>query len=98
MSLEHLLMQFGLPIVFFGVMLEGETFLVLAGLLAHQGYFPLWLVILAAALGSFIADQVLFHIGYSKGADFLRSRPQWQSKVDRVTPWLHRYGAWLVLG
>ena len=98
MTPENLMIQFGLPIVFFGVMFGGEAFILPAGWLAHQGYIPLPLVILAAALGSFVANQIFFHIGYAKGVAVLQARPQWRHKSDRVRVGLSQYGVWLVLG
>lgn len=63
MTAETLLAQYGLAAVFVGAGLEGETATVAGGLLAHEGYWPLWAAMVAAAAGSFIADQLFFLIG-----------------------------------
>lgn len=63
MTAEALLARYGLVAVFVGAGLEGETATVAGGLLAHEGYWPLWAAMLAAAAGSFVADQGFFLIG-----------------------------------
>ncbi len=98
MSFEQLLIQFGLPFLFFGTMVEGEGLLIIAGFLAHRGYFSFAGVVLAAAGGSFIADQLYFRLGATKGAAYAAKRPTLEKGLARVIPWLHRFGSWLVLG
>ena len=63
MTIETLVVRFGLPALFVGAGLEGETVVIAGGLLAHQGLVPLGGVMAAAALGSFVADQTWFAIG-----------------------------------
>ena len=63
MTAEALLARYGLAAVFVGAGLEGETATVAGGLLAHEGYWPLWAAMVAAAAGSFVADQGFFLIG-----------------------------------
>lgn len=45
MSLENVIESYGYWALFLGTLLEGETFVVIAGFLAHQGYLQLKLVI-----------------------------------------------------
>ena len=68
MTLEALLQTYGYPILFAGTFVEGETPLVLAGFLVHQGYFALPVVIGVAFLGSFSADQCFFFLNLLGGA------------------------------
>ncbi|MDF2639562.1 MAG: hypothetical protein K0R64_2546 [Novosphingobium lindaniclasticum] len=63
MSIEALIAEFGLPAVALGAALEGETVVLTGGLIAHQGLLPLYGVMAAAAIGSFIADQFFFLLG-----------------------------------
>ena len=46
-----------------GSVLEGETLLVLAGLAARRGYLSLQWVVVVAATGAFIGDQICFFVG-----------------------------------
>lgn len=70
MSIELLIEKYGLLGVFLGAGVEGETVVLLGGILSHRGLLPFWPVALAAAAGSFVADQLLFLAGR-----FARSNP-----------------------
>jgi membrane protein DedA with SNARE-associated domain len=63
MSIELLIARYGLVAVFLGAGIEGETMVVTGGLLAHDGLMPVAGVAIAAAAGSFIADQGFFAAG-----------------------------------
>lgn len=63
MSVEALIARYGLPALFLGAGVEGETVVVLGGVAAHHGLFGLIPAILAAAAGSFVADQIFFYAG-----------------------------------
>lgn len=49
MTPEMLIAQIALPLIFL-VMIEGETFVILGGVLAQQPHFSLWAPVLAAGL------------------------------------------------
>ena len=63
MTIDAFLSQYGAFAVFLGAGIEGETVVVGGGLLAHQGLIPLTHVMIAAATGSFLADQAFFQVG-----------------------------------
>ncbi|CCH03140.1 Inner membrane protein yohD [Fibrella aestuarina BUZ 2] len=98
MSFQELMLTYGYPILFVGVMLESEAFLIVAAYLAHRGYFSLPLVIGIAALSSFAVSQLCFYLGHRYGSGFISKRPAWQQRFARVQTLLHRYGAGLVFG
>ncbi|MEZ0542229.1 DedA family protein [Fibrella arboris] len=98
MSFQELMLTYGYPILFLGVMLESEAFLIVAAYLAHRGYFSLPIVIAVAALSSFTIAQFCFYIGHRYGSSFIAERPKWQQRFLRVQTLLHRYGSGLVLG
>lgn len=98
MSFEELMLTYGYPILFVGVMLESEAFLIVAAYLAHRGYFSLPVVIGVAALSSFAVSQLCFYLGHRYGADFINKRPAWQQRFARVQSLLDRYGSGLVFG
>jgi membrane protein DedA with SNARE-associated domain/membrane-associated phospholipid phosphatase len=69
---------YGYPIVFFGVMLEnagipvpGETILLAAGFFASHGQFSLPLVILIAAAGAVVGDNLGYLAGRRLGRPFI---------------------------
>ena len=60
MDFTSIIEHYGYAAIVIGTFLEGETILVLAGLVAHQGYLKLTGVITAAFLGSLCGDQLFF--------------------------------------
>jgi len=98
MSLESLIIHYGYGLLFFGVMLEGETFLVIGAFLAHRGYLSLPLVMLTAFLSTFAIDQIYFWLGRTNGSVFLAKRPTWQAGVAKVNAKLQRWQTGLVIG
>ena len=76
--IEHYMLLYGYWAVFFGVMLEnagvpvpGETILLIAGYFASTGEFHLGLVMLIAATGAVIGDNIGFAIGHHFGRNVL---------------------------
>ena len=72
-------------------MIEGETFLFLAGLAAHQGVLALEWVLPLAWAGAAIGDQIPFFLGRFKGRDFLHRRPTLLGKCSKVLSWMTRH-------
>lgn len=98
MSLEQLIVQYGYLALFIGAFLEGETILVVAGFLASRGYLDLHWVIIAAFLGTFAGDQTFFHLGRTKGIEFLEKYGRWKRQIDRAFDLLHRHQVPLIIG
>lgn len=84
MNLETIISQFGYPALIVGLLLEGETVLVLGAFMAHRGYLNLPLVILCGCVVSFGADQFFFWMGRVKGSQFLDSRPTWKPRIEKA--------------
>ena len=63
LSIETLIGQYGLAAVFLGAGIEGETMVLAGGLFAHEGMLSLPGAMIAAAAGSFVADQGFFAAG-----------------------------------
>lgn len=59
----HLIHTLGVFGVALAAGLEGETAVVIGGALARHGLFPMPAAAVAAALGSFVADQIFFALG-----------------------------------
>jgi membrane protein DedA with SNARE-associated domain len=90
MPLEVIITRFGYPALVIGLLLEGETVLVLAAFMAHRGYFDLPVVILLGCIVGFISDQFFFWLGRARGIQFLESRPAWQRQTEKTKLLLHR--------
>ncbi len=63
MSIETLIVRYGVAAIFVGAGVEGETSVVAGGVLAHRHLIPLWAAMAAASTGSFVADQLFFAAG-----------------------------------
>lgn len=61
--LETLIAKYGLLAILIGSGIEGETVVFLGGVSAHRHLLPFWGVAAAAAIGSFVADQIFFFLG-----------------------------------
>jgi membrane protein DedA with SNARE-associated domain len=77
-TLTKLFINYGYWTVFVGVMLEnaglpipGETILLAAGFFAAGGHFSLPLVMLVAATGAVVGDNIGFAVGHHYGRGFL---------------------------
>jgi len=98
MSLENLMETYGYWALLLGTLLEGETVVVIAGFLAHQGYIHLKWVMLFSFLGSLMGDQFYFYIGRWKGQNFLGKKPNWKRKANRIQLLIEKHQNLLILG
>jgi membrane protein DedA with SNARE-associated domain len=83
-ELAQLLGRYGYLVVFLAALLEGETVLVMAGFASHQGYLQLPLVVAAACAGGMLGDQMLFHLGRTRGTQILERFPVLQAPAGRA--------------
>ena len=97
-TFESLLHEYGYYFVFGCAFLEGESGVVLAGIAAHRGYLHLGAVIVVAALGAALGDQLWFQLGRSRGKSFLQSKPHWDKGLKRFEALSERWGTPLILG
>jgi membrane protein DedA with SNARE-associated domain len=98
MPLETIITHFGYPALIIGLLLEGETFLVLGAFMAHRGYLDLPLVILIGLIVTFTSDQLFFWMGRTKGNEFLEKKPNWKPNVEKAKSLLNRNTTLLFLG
>jgi membrane protein DedA with SNARE-associated domain len=98
MPLERIISQFGYPALIAGLLLEGETVLVLAAFMAHRGYLNLPLVILIGFVVTFASDQFFFWLGRTKGNQFLEKKPTWKPNVEKARSLLGRNPTLLFIG
>ena len=91
-NLINLLKEYGYIILFFWSILEGETGLVMAGVLSHTGDMTLPLAILVAAIGGFVGDQIYFYLGKWNKKWVLKELKDHRSKFARARILLRKYG------
>ena len=82
MNIEEVLASYGIWAVAFGAALEGETVVIIGGLLVHRGTLALIATLAAASAGAFLADVLFFtigrHFGSSGRVSRLRKHPAFQ--------------------
>jgi membrane protein DedA with SNARE-associated domain len=90
----HFITQHGLPLLFlvvmiesFGIPLPGETALILFGVLASEGHYSVVSVIVVAAAGAIVGDNLGYWIIGRVGGHALFDRWGWLKRyADRVLP------------
>ena len=93
MGIQQLIIRHGLLAVLLGSAFEGDFTLILAGVVAHLGFFPFPLAVAVGALGSFIGDSIWYALGRFRGPRFRAGRvyrrvgPKIQRLADRFGPW-----------
>jgi len=93
MGIQQLIIRHGLLAVLLGSAFEGDFTLILAGVVAHLGFFPFPLAVAVGALGSFIGDSIWYALGRFRGPRLRAGRvyrrvgPKIQRLADRFGPW-----------
>ncbi|HLO33320.1 MAG TPA: DedA family protein [Anaerolineales bacterium] len=98
MSVETIISQFGYAALVAGLLLEGESVLVLAAFMAHRGYLDLPLVILIGFMVTLASDQFFFWLGRTRGNQWLEKRPAWKPNVEKAKSLLRRNMTLLFIG
>jgi membrane protein DedA with SNARE-associated domain len=102
-TLLKLFVNYGYWAVFFGVMLEnaglpvpGETILLAAGFFAATGHFKLATVMLVAATGAVVGDNIGFAIGHRYGRGFLLRYGRFifltPARLEHINSFFERHG------
>jgi len=89
--MEEFLRTWGAIGVFLGAAFEGQTAVVVGGLLARQHLMPLWVTLLSATAGSAICDHILFVAGRRFRSTALVSRATAQPAFAMALRFLERY-------
>ncbi len=92
----ELLTSYGYIILFGWAMIEGETGLVVAGVLSHTGHMDLTLSIVSAGLGAFAGDQIYYYVGRSGKKIVQRKLITHRRKFALARRLLTRYGWFLI--
>jgi undecaprenyl-diphosphatase len=81
---------------FLGLVVPGETAVVIGGVIAHAGALQLWVVMVAAAIGAVAGDQVGFVVGRRYGSALLGRLPgrlRHPERIERTLALIRRRGA-----
>ncbi|MDR2512436.1 MAG: DedA family protein [Puniceicoccales bacterium] len=98
MDPKEFLQRYGYAALLIGTFLEGETIVIIAGLLAQQGYLTPWLIAVCAFTGSCTSDQLMFALGHWKGMSIIQRFPRLEKNLTPAKRLLTRYETVLILG
>jgi lysylphosphatidylglycerol synthetase-like protein (DUF2156 family)/membrane protein DedA with SNARE-associated domain len=94
---ELLLIKYGYVLLFLGVMVEGEAFLLAGSFLAHRGIFHFWMVVAVAVVANCAADQAYYMVARTRGRAWLEKRFGHHPRYKQAVGWMSRYADWLLL-
>jgi len=95
--MEALLVKYGYVLLFGGVIVEGEAFLLTAAFLAHRGLFSLPAVVAVAIAATMFGDQVYYQAARARGRAWLERRKGVRARYNHIIDLTARRGPWLLL-
>ncbi len=95
--MELLLIKYGYVLLFLGVMVEGEAFLLAGSFLAHRGIFHFSTVLFIAIVSNCVADQAYYMVARTRGRAWLDKRFGRHPRYKQAVSWMSRYADWLLL-
>lgn len=84
-------------VTFIWTALEGETFVIFAGLAAQRGLLDPFILFLCAALGSMAGDQFMFFVGRRYGRRIVHKYPKLEPKLQKIFTALEKYSTSFIL-
>ncbi len=97
MNAEELLAKYGYYVILVWTFLEGETIVIIAGLMAPSIGLKVWLIALCAFIGAMLSDQLMFMLGKYKGEKLLSLFPSIGRKIDKAAGLFKKYDTLLIL-
>lgn len=95
--MEVLLQQYGYLLIFIVTLFEGESVLIIAAILAHQGLLNIELSVLSAFLGSTLGDQLFFHLARQEGYEFAKKFKYVFNALPKAERMVKKHGTYIVL-
>lgn len=95
-TLIEWLKEYGYIVLFLWSMIEGETGLVMAGVLSHTGDMSVPIAILVAGFGGFLGDQIWFYVGRYNKSYVHKEFEAHRRKFAKTRLLLRKYGIWLI--
>ena len=96
-QLITLLSEYGLWIVFLGMIIEGTAVILLSGVLCHLGVIPCEETLVVAILGAIVGDQMWFYIGRNYAHRILSKFPLLKEKIDTLKSKAETKAKWLAM-
>jgi membrane protein DedA with SNARE-associated domain len=98
MLIHSFIASYGYLVLFLGIFIEGETFLILAGFAAHQGHMHFPWVVLIGFLGAFLYSQIVFFLGRLKIKIWLKRYSSVHSQIQSLHGIIEKNQIFFILG
>lgn len=98
--MEHLIewiQTWGYVAVLFGAVVEGESVILTACVMAYLGYLSFPKVVMIAFMGTLIGDQVMYYVGRRYGQRILNTFPKMRPPAEKAFKLLHKWDTWFIL-
>jgi membrane protein DedA with SNARE-associated domain len=95
--MEQFIIQYGYALLFVGVIVEGETPLVLASMIANQSYLDFAHVICVGFASAILGDQILFLIARYKGKQWLKKSAFLSRRLEKSIKLVQRNDVFVIL-
>jgi phosphatidylglycerol lysyltransferase len=95
--MEILLIKYGYVLLFLGVLVEGEAFLLAASFLANRGAMILPLIIAVAIIANCTASQAYYMVARTRGRAWLEKRFGRNPHYKNAVNWMSRHADWVLL-
>src|SRR5216117_2613962 len=95
--MELLLLKYGYLLLFAGVLVEGEAFLIAGSFLANRGYFNISTVALIALAANTLSAQFYYTAARVRGRRWFESRFPEKSVYRKIIDWVGSRDNWLLL-
>lgn len=95
--LIDIIKDWGYIAVFLGSLVEGESVILVACLMAHLGYLSLTKIMIVAFCGTLFADQALYYVGRYYGQALIQKFHRLHAPANKAFKLLHSWDIWFIL-
>ena len=89
--------EWGYFAVLLGSMVEGESVILTACVMAYMGYLSIAKIVAIAFMGTLIADQSLYYVGRIYGHRIIERFPKLKAPSEKAFQLLHKWDIWFIL-
>ncbi len=89
--------EWGYLAVLLGSMVEGESVILTACVMAYMGYLSIAKIVAIAFMGTLIADQGLYYVGRIYGHRIIERFPKLKAPSEKAFQLLHKWDIWFIL-
>lgn len=89
--LQNFISHYGYIIVFFASLIEGESIILTASILASQGKLDIQKVVALTFIGTLFADQGLYFVGRAFGHKIFNRFPTLKAKSHKIMKFFHKH-------